>query len=330
MMKAMSAIGNQGGSGLRMVLDKKKIIEFIRMNGPTIPVQIVKEFGQDTIIIGAVLSELTKSGLISVSDIKVGGSPLYYIDDQKFKLQNFADHLNEKDKEAYDLLKQKGILYDGSLTPLLRVSMRMIKDFAIPLKVEVHGKEELFWRWYLLPMQGIEDRIRDILMPNMEENSKEEEYVQDQPQQQPVSCTEDEIKQASSETSADHTPETKKIYSERSDTIQKQLPKDVEDSLHAKVKELFISKEIEITDIEVIRKGSEINYEIEVPSSVGRIMYCAKAKSKKKINDSDIAAAYVYGETRKLPVLFLTTGELTKKAEQTYTKFANFKVIKLR
>ncbi|MBI5397830.1 hypothetical protein HZB03_00035, partial [Candidatus Woesearchaeota archaeon] len=32
-------------------------------------------------------------------------------------------------------------------------------------------------------------------------------------------------------------------------------------------------------------------------------------------NDGDLSSAYVQGQIKKLPVLFLTTGELSKKAE---------------
>jgi hypothetical protein len=70
----------------------------------------------------------------------------------------------------------------------------------------------------------------------------------------------------------------------------------------------------------VIRKSSEADYVIKVPSSVGALTYYCKAKSKKKITEGDLSSAFIHGQTRKLPTLFLTNGELTKKARDMLEK----------
>jgi len=62
------------------------------------------------------------------------------------------------------------------------------------------------------------------------------------------------------------------------------------------------------------RKNREVILEIKVPSALGPLDMLAIAKNKKRISDSDLSLAHQKGQTKKLPVLFLTTGELTKKA----------------
>ena len=57
-----------------------------------------------------------------------------------------------------------------------------------------------------------------------------------------------------------------------------------------------------------------------MPSVVGEVDYYCKARKKKRINDGDLSSAYVQGHVKKLPVLFLTTGELTKKAKEMLGK----------
>ena len=54
----------------------------------------------------------------------------------------------------------------------------------------------------------------------------------------------------------------------------------------------------------------------KIPSPAGSLTYYVKARNKKKFNDKDVAAAYLEGNEKKLPVLFLITGELTKKAKE--------------
>ena len=46
----------------------------------------------------------------------------------------------------------------------------------------------------------------------------------------------------------------------------------------------------------------------------------SKAMSKKKIDHADLALAFVQGQLKKLPILFLTAGELTKKAKEMLQK----------
>ena len=52
-----------------------------------------------------------------------------------------------------------------------------------------------------------------------------------------------------------------------------------------------------------------------MPTAVGNVDYFCKAKNKKKCNDGDLSSAYLKGQAKKMPVLFITTGEVTKKAE---------------
>ena len=54
---------------------------------------------------------------------------------------------------------------------------------------------------------------------------------------------------------------------------------------------------------------------IRIPSAVGKLKYYVKARNKKLSNDKDLSSAYVQGLTKNLPVLFVYTGKLTKKAE---------------
>lgn len=374
-----------------MAADKQQILQFIKANGPVLPTDLSRQFKQDTMIIGALLSELAKSKDIIVSNVKVGGSPLYLVKEQSAKLTDYADHLNEKDKEAHDLLKEKKILHDRSLTPLLRVSLRQIKDFARPVHVEINGEEELFWRWYMTSLSDVEEKIRDRLSPK---RTSEEAQGQDQESKaSPTFNQESQVSRASErsqpsqpsqidqknsqtiskeksstenskegdtkgyreeprigakeenkqrkenkekieneiaepleqksnmdikEAKTAHHIENNNDEGEFEDQKQKTLPIDaaISDDFHAEVKKYFTGKRINIRYVSVLRKNSEIEYVVDVPSSLGPLGYYCRAKTKKKINEADLASAFVGSQKKKLPVLFLTTGTLTKKAQE--------------
>ena len=78
----------------------------------------------------------------------------------------------------------------------------------------------------------------------------------------------------------------------------------------------FKNKKIKIIETEIIRKNSDIEMIIKIPSSAGDLKYYCKIRDKKKSNDKDISSAFVEGQMKKLPILYVTTGELTKKAKE--------------
>src|SRR3989338_1626763 len=121
------------------VLLRDDVISLVKSKGPILPSHVAKAINTNIIMASAYLSELVASKIINISNTKVGGSPLYYAPGQEAQLLKFADNLNEKERRALELLKSSSVLRDSSLTPLMRVALREIKDFAFPLQVNVNG-----------------------------------------------------------------------------------------------------------------------------------------------------------------------------------------------
>src|SRR3989338_9100838 len=144
-----------------LITDRVK--QLVRMRGPLIPSQISKEIGTNILMASAILSELSSKGEVKISNVKVGGTPLYYVQGQEQKLQNYTSNMHQKEKEAYELLKERGVLKDTILEPVIRVALRQIKDFAKPIEVNTDGNIELFWKWYLLSNEEAEHSIKKML-----------------------------------------------------------------------------------------------------------------------------------------------------------------------
>jgi len=268
---------------------KEKILQLIKEKGPVLPVDITKRINSNILMASAHLSELSSKGILKISNVKVGGSPLYYIPGQEAKLQNFADNLHEKEKKAYDLLFQKKILKDSDLEPVIRVALRAIKDYAVALQVNFKGNSEIFWRWYLLTNKEAEELIKPSFQEKQIEPKKEVPKKIVEPQ--------------------------KKLL-----TQKKQKPTKIDKNIFLdKISNYLNRNKINTLSKEIIRK-TEIDFIVQVPSAVGDIEYYCKAKNKKKISDSDLASAFAQGQLRKLPVLFITTGELTKRAKEILQK----------
>ncbi|MBN1502672.1 hypothetical protein JW930_03945 [Candidatus Woesearchaeota archaeon] len=298
------------------MIDKDKVLEIVKNNGPVIPRDIMKRLGTDTFIIGAVLSQLKDSNAIKVSHTKIGGSPFYYAPGQEQKLQQLYEHLHDKEKKAYDILKKSNILQDSKQSPVIRVALRNIKDFAKLLEVNLGGRRELFWKWYLLPNIEAESLIRQQIIKYLPEREEIREEVP--VKQKPI------VKQQEAKSDIQRTD---KKPVEKREVSKKAEP---EDDFLKHVKTYFNNKEIEIVEERQIKKNREFDFVIKLPTAAGKHTYYCKAKKKKKYNEGDLSTAYVSGETKKLSVLFIATGKLTKRAQQMLSnEFKNINIVYL-
>ena len=280
----------------------QKIVDLIEIKGPVIPSQISKEVGLDILMTSARLSELSSDGKLRISNLKVGGTPLYYLPNQVSSLQNFFQNLHDKEKTAFNLLKEKKILRDKELEPVIRVALRQIKDFAVPLQVTHQDRTDLFWKWYLLNKEEASSLIKSLLdekLPEKETEAKEEIKEKEFSR---------EIKKPTEE------KQTKKFIDQTHSFLEEINP-------HLKKNRIIIKS------MEIIRKNSEIDFILEIPSGIGTLEYYCKAKNKKRISEGDLSSAYVQGQLKKLPVLFLAKGELTKRAKEMLNKeFKNINI----
>lgn len=292
--------------------NKQKILNLIRMRGPSLPVHISKQVNTNILMASAMLSEMVSRGELKVSSIKLGSSPLYYIKGQESQLQKYADRLNFKDKRTYETLKDKKVLRDKLLQPIERVSLRQIKDFAVPLKVKIGSEVELFWKWYLLPNNEAELILKKFLQSTRVEPKQEipKPNIKHEVRPQPIKKHE-----------AQKIPKNQPIIKQEA----KQQPKKFVDTTTGDefislVRNYFSKNKIDVIEQKIIRKKSEIDFIIKIPSAVGTLTYYCKAKSKKRSNDTDLASALVQSQMKKLPAIYLITGDLTKRAKDMLHK----------
>lgn len=310
---------------------QEKITEFIRLNGPGLPMQVAKQINSDTLMASAHLSELVSSKKLKISHVKVGSSPLYYLPGQEANLQKFSDRLHEKEKKAYELLKNNRVLREISLEPIARVALKNIKDFAVPLEVSYQGKSEIFWKWYLTPNKEAEQLIKEILKetePKKADKEKPEEaaagiegkFKERQKkieEQKPEQIQKEPLKQPIKE--AEKTKEQPLQEKLAKSLKTKPAPKTTRQFMDL-IADYFTQNKIRIIEKSIARKNSDAEFVIKVPSTVGELAYYCKAKAKKRVNEGDLSAAFINGQSKKLPVLILIKGELTKKAKEMLEK----------
>lgn len=296
------------------MITRERVLAVLKANGPSLPVQIKKALGEgDTFTVGAVLTELRAAGLIRISTVKRGGSPFYYLPEHRGRLVNFLSDLGEKEGRAARLLQEQRVLNDHDQDPLVRVCLRQIKDYALPVEVKTKDGETLFWKWFDVSNTEAETLIRKALgVPE----PKPPEPVKTSPAQaadpvvpeMPTPVVHKPIPLPAEKTPVQQVAQpAAKVLKEVDDTG---------DDFLKDVLAYFAEKHIQVVDRKVVRKNAEVEFVVSLPTAVGRVEYYCKAKNKKRSNDGDLSSAYVQGQLKKLPVLYLAAGEVTKKAKE--------------
>lgn len=287
---------------------KSKILSFIQRNGPSIPIQISKQINENMIFTGAVLSELASTKKIFISSAKIGSSPVYYLPGQEYRLsQVLYPYLKDVYKRVHDLLKEKIILKDNELEPWQRVALRESKDFAVMLNL-MDGN--IFWKWHLISDNDAEIMIRKHLGIS-EKKEEPEDYPDDK------NAVEDKVQEITGIKPRERF--TEKKAGERQQLLKKEIDL-------GSLENFFNEKQISILDRKQLDR-KEANFMGEIGSGIGTMKVFIKFKDKKKISDSDLITAH--NESGKMPLYFISSGDLTKKAqkymEENFLVFEKFK-----
>ncbi len=290
---------------------RENILEYIRRNGPVLPVKLAKVIGSDITFAGAVLSELVANKKISVSKGRIGASPVYYYQGQEPKLQLLEGYLSGKEKEAFRLLKEKRVLRERDCEPAIRVALKEIKDFAMPLNVIAENEgNEVFWKWYL----ASDDEVKKIIAGMLNsEKMNVEKPVQQEVKPEPIAVARQEVLQdfIGSVSTGPLIGSTEKIIK------QKIVRKKQEKIIGLDDLDNYLGKKgIEVLSREISKKGKQIDIIAYVPSELGKIKFFIAYRSKRKINDADVGLIFSKAQVKNIPAILLSNGELTKKARE--------------
>ena len=271
---------------------KGNILSILKQRGPSLPVHIARETSLSILFASAFLSELLSERKIKISNMRVGSSPIYYILGQENQLENFSLHLNNKEKEAFTILRNKKILKDIEQEPAIRVALRSIKDFAIPFK----EGEEIFWRYFITEQP--------------EPKAKEIAKIETPKKQEPKKEISKEI----------NSPIIKKV-----DIFDKPKKKSAQKEKSEFVVEIINS--LKESDIELIQEREFKKREFmgvgKIKTNIGSMEILIMAKDKKTITENDLTVSIQKSQTEKKIILFISPGKLDKKATELLQEYKN-------
>jgi len=295
---------------------QQRILNFIRIRGPSLPVHIAKETKLNSLLAGAFLSSLASDKMLRISNMKVGNSPLYFLSGQENMLENFYTYLKGKEKEAFLLLKEKGILQDDEQEPAIRVALRSIKDFAHSFSLDT-ASNLIFWRFHSIKEQEAVEKAENKLKlskPEAKIEIKPEPIIEIQPKikvevKKEISL---ETKQAGLEIFPEK-PEIKEKKAKR-----KTRKKKVEDKFLEEIKKYLAEKNIQLLNVEKFNAKEVV---ARIRTNEREILLLAL--DKKRADESDLIRAHKKALVMNLPYSILTRGETPRKIKEAIDTYKN-------
>lgn len=254
---------------------KEKILKKMDREGPSLPVPIARAVELSPMFSSAILSELVNEGKLKLSKLKVGSSPLYLKPGQEQQLEKFTDNLKGAENLAFQKLKLKKIIEDEKEEPAMRVALRSIKDFAVPLRY----KERIIWKYAFISNQEAQNMLskeKPLSSPIRRESKSEKPLIKLSPKKE----------------------RTKKTHRN--------------EEFISQIKENLLSKDIEFLE-ELSADKKELIAKVRINSDLGKISFLLIARDKKRISEADLTVALQKALNEKMPCLFLSYGEPSRK-----------------
>ena len=291
----------------KLAENKDRIISIIQSQGPSFPTRISQQTGIPSLFVSALLAELASEKKLKISNMKVGSSPLYFTQGQEDLLENFIQYLNPKEREAFETLKNSEILEDEKLSPAIRVALRNIKDFAHPINVKLSSGEnpKLFWKFFTVPKNQIKTKIQTLLT-NETKQTRSTPKTQSITETQPI-------------TSNPNNTSILRVGGRDSRSRPKQR---IISEFANSIRSILQAKDIEILS-EISEKKKEFTAKIRLDETFGKQSYYLIAKDKKKVTINDLSLALQQAQSEKMPALFISPGELDKKAQAHLKEWSN-------
>jgi hypothetical protein len=287
---------------------KEKLISLIKTRGPSIPMPLSKEVEMNTIFTSAFLGELVSDKELLIANLKVGGSPIYFIPGQENQLETFGEeHLKGKEKEAFLLLKEKKFLKNSEQDPAIRVAFASLKDFA----KQEQRETGLYWRYFT--------HKEEITEPKKPEPKQEETSSVESPPEIKIPEKEEKLEKIEIFDKSDEPVETKKIIKKRQ---VKKKSNTANEKFFNKVKEYLIQKGTHISGIEGF---SKTDLTLKIKQNEKELILIAF--NKKRVDEKDIIKAHKKAQEFRLPYKIICLGEQTKKLNEFISAIKNLEKI---
>lgn len=297
---------------------KELMCAFIRARGPSLPVHIARDVKIDPLFASAFLSELFREQRVKMSHLKVGSTALYYLPGQEAQLEQFVQYLNQREQEAHQLIKKKGVCAHHTLNPIMQIAMTRIPDFASA--IEQQGVT--YWHYTFLPVEELNTRLNQLTKPSVPETV---------PEIIPEQVTQKNETPAIPLTATVHSEEqaTPSLVSEQKPVKQRNVKAKLKPNVSLPTTLSFASQQehprpqfpfthtvhqfLTKNNFQQIHIQKEDKKQCTFQATKETITYTFLAKDRKKLQETDLQEAITLLQSHRTPIILVLQAPLDKK-----------------
>ena len=311
----------------------EEILNYIRRNGPSTPIDIAQKLGINSIIVTAVLVDAVSQNKLMKSKRKTGSQKYYFYPDQLQMMQKkIADTLTPADKELLQKLMKENVVGELDLKPEEAAVLINLEDLIGSFALDFKGNP--LKCWYSPDMQ--EGKARDVAMQKLTARfggvagmPKAAPQVSSQDQriiQQVQQASEKMEKERQARVEKAEKPVAAKVEkkaSRKKKTLQDRLLeseglKDFKNSVLAWLEK----SNIDVTTEKVLKGGKEVELEVKVPTPVGKQKYLVRVldTGKKPVSQEELSSIGMEAVTKRTPVIIISASGFAKNAKKYWQK----------
>ncbi|MDD5182362.1 MAG: hypothetical protein PHC66_04305 [Candidatus Nanoarchaeia archaeon] len=296
---------------------EEKIMQLVRMSGPTLPNVVAKQLNTEIYLASAILSGLVQNGHLKLSFRRIGSSPLYYVPGQENKVrERLHKELNELEKKALERIRDLKVAFTEELYPQERFLVSELKDFVEALTINSDGQELKLWKHYSVS----QDELNSIISSKLHKTEPKQELTQLEVQQtlQPTAQQSQAVEEMKPLSIFSEPPKQETVEVPKPKRVRKEHAPKQDSEFERKVHEYLKEKKIEI--ISTKGKKGETIHEASLPTALGSQNLLVKISGKANVAESDISTFYTECLHLKKPGIIFVSNELSKKTRDFVSK----------
>ncbi len=295
----------------------ESILEFIRRNGPSTPIEVAQRVGVNSIIVTAVLVDAVSQRKLLHSKRKFGSMKLYYLPGQEQALQKrVGATLTPQDRELLNKLMKENVIGEFEVGPNEAAGFSSLEDLVVKFTIDFNGK---MFKCWAVPQIG-EQKAKEIAMNKLVSKfGGVQKPVQkiEPPVQKDVQPAPQVIKP---EVKVQPKP-VQKEKSKKPKARQEILP-GLGDKFKDNVLEWFEKQNIDVESEKVVKEKKEYELKIKIPTPIGRQTYFVRIinTGKKKVGQSELSEIGMDAITKRTPAIVISRTGFAKNAKKYWEK----------
>jgi len=313
-------------------ISKENILVVVQRIGPCQPIDLRREIKEgDTVLFGALLSELVADLKLAITKVKRGGGPLYYDPTDPASLEKAITFLNEKDHRTIAMLQAQKIMREDTQDPLVRVGLQNTPDFSKRFVINENGKEVVYWRYFLVEennarkiVSGEKEDVKEELQkqPSLPKSAAIPSEDQSNELQKPM--VQKSVVDSAQQEKKEKKPRAPRHKKNSSSSMQPSLQDWLaHDTLYEKVQFFSASKKGVVTNPQVMRPNTELLCVMTHDYEFGKLSVFVFALNKKKITEKEITRALLAARGQGLPLLVLSVEDIPLKLSRSFADQLN-------